>query len=63
MWKLFQIGANSSAQKNIGEMQKMHQVQMLQQVIAAEVAVAHSAVYVGNPRCQGGQTGGCFCWE
>ena len=51
------------ARKNIGEMQKMHQVQMLQQVIAIEVVVVHSAVYVGNPRLLGRTDGGCFCWE
>ena len=50
-------------EKNIGEMQKMHLVQILQQVITVEVAVAHSAVYVGDPRSLGRTDGGCFCWE
>ena len=43
-----------SPEKNIGEMQKMYLVQILQQVITVEVAVAHSAATLGR---WGGQTG------
>ena len=52
-----------SPEKNIGEMQKMHLMQMLQPVITIEVAEVHSAVYVGNPRLSGRTDGGCFCEE
>ena len=52
-----------SPEKNIGEMQKMHLMQMLQPVITIEVAEVHSAVYVGNPRLLGRTDRGCFCLE
>ena len=53
-------GAFFAFHRCFAEMQKMNQVQILQQVITVEVAVAHTAVYVGDPRSLGRTDGG---WE
>ena len=60
IFAIFAPGSFFAFQPNIGEMQKMHLVQILQQVITVEVAVAHTAVYVGDPRSLGRTDGG---WE